>query len=162
MIDFLLPTYNLNLMYAQKLAGDVPEDKMCAQPVAGRVMNHPAFLLGHLTWASDSAAGLLGAQGGHAADWRELFGMGAKPLADRSQYPAKADLLKALEDAHARLSAAVSEATPEMLAQPAPERMRSRFATLGQMIHGLMTAHEATHLGQFSAWRRAIGLPSVF
>jgi len=53
-------------------------------------------------------------------------------------------------------------ATSEALAQPAPERMRSRFATVGQMIYGLMTAHEATHLGQFSAWRRAIGLPSVF
>jgi len=67
--------------------------------------------------------------------------------------------MKLWRKAHARLSAAVSTATSEALAQPAPERMRSRFATVGQMIYGLMTAHEATHLGQFSAWRRAIGLP---
>lgn len=161
MIELVLPTYNLNLAYAQKLAADVPEDQMCAQPVPGRVMNHPAFLLGHMAWASDSVAGMLDQQPTHA-DWKELFGTGAKPLAERSRYPAKADLLKSLEDAHIRMAAALAKATPEALAAPAPERMRSRFPTVGHMALGLMTAHEGTHLGQFSAWRRAMGLPSVF
>ena len=30
-------------------------------------------------------------------EWKELFNMGAKPLADRVRYPSKAELLKALE-----------------------------------------------------------------
>jgi len=162
MFEYVLPTYNLNLMYAQKLVADIPDDRMCAQPVDGQLMNHPAFLLGHLAWAGDSAAALLGAVGGHAGDWRELFGMGSKPLADRSKYPPKAELIKALEESHARVAAAVTSASPEALTQPAPERMRARFATVGQMVAGLMTAHEATHLGQLSAWRRALGMPSVF
>jgi hypothetical protein len=50
---------------------------------------------------------------------------------------------------------------PEALARPAPERMRSRFPTVANVLLGLMTSHFASHLGQLSAWRRAVGLPSV-
>jgi hypothetical protein len=162
MLDLLLPTYNFNLTYAQKLAADVPDDQMCAQPVPDRVMNHPAFVLGHLAWASDNVIKFLGQEPALTADWKELVVTGGKPLADRSRYPAKDVLLKALENAHTRLAAAVATATSETLAQPAPERMRARFPTVGSMLLGLMTAHEASHLGQFSAWRRAMGFPSVF
>ena len=162
MMDLVLPTYNFGLVYAQKLVADVPDEQMCAQPVPDRVMNHAAFVLGHLAWASENGVKFLGNQSARAEDWRDLFGMGATPQADRSRYPAKAALLQQLEEAHAHLAAAVGKATPETLAQPTPERMRGRFPTVGSMILGLMTSHEASHLGQLSAWRRALGLPSVF
>ena len=163
MMDLVLPTFRANLWYTQKLAADVPDEQMCAQPVAGRVMNHPAFLLGHLAWAAgDVAADKLGLPPACPAGWKELFGMGAVPQADRSRYPSKAELLKALEDAHARLADAVTKAAPETLAQPAPERARERFPTVGALLIGLMTSHEASHNGQLSAWRRAMGLPPVF
>ncbi len=148
MRDLVLPTYNFNLTYAQKLAADVPD--------------HPAFVLGHLAWASDNGLKVLGQEPALTAGWKELVIMGAKPLADRSRYPAKDVLLKALENAHARLASAVATVAPETFAQPAPERMRARFPTVGNMLVGLMTAHEASHLGQFSAWRRAMGFPPVF
>jgi DinB superfamily len=161
MKDLVLPSYNLTLNYARKLAADVPDEQMTAQPVPGRVMNHPAFVLGHLAWAGDVACWLLGQPPAHA-DWKELFGMGTTPQADRSLYPSKADLVKALEDAHARVIDALDKAAPDALTQLPPERMRSRFPTVGHALLGLMTSHESTHLGQFSAWRRAMGLPSVF
>jgi hypothetical protein len=162
MLDLLLPTYNFTLLYAQKLVADVADDQMCAQPVPGRTMNHPAFTLGHLAWANESAVGQIGTPGPAAAEWKELFGMGAKPLAERSRYPSKAELLKRLEDAHARLAAALRSASPEALAKQPPEPMRMIWPTVAHMLLGLMTAHEAGHLGQLSAWRRALGLPSVF
>ena len=163
MTDLVSNVSRLNLWYSQKLVADVPDEQMCAQPVAGRVMNHPAFLLGHLAWAAgDVATGLLGLPPACPEGWKELFGMGAAPSADRSRYPSKAVLLQTLEDAHARLADAVAKATPETLDRPAPERMRSRFPTVGAMLVGLMTAHEASHNGQLSAWRRAMGLPPVF
>ena len=162
MIDLVLPSYNFNLVYAQKLVADVPDEQMCAQPVPGRVMNHPAFVLGHLAWASENGVKLLGEESAGAAEWRELFGTGATPLSDRSRYPAKAALLQRLEEAHARLAAALGKATHAALDQPAPERMRGRFPTVRHMLVGLTTSHEAAHLGQLSAWRRALGLPSVF
>ena len=162
MLDLVLPSYSFNLLYAQKLVADVPDEQMCAQPVPGRVMNHAAFVLGHLAFASENGVRFLGEQAARAEEWRDLFGMGATPQADRSRYPAKAALLQRLEEAHAHLVAAVGRATPEALAQPAPERMRGRFPTVGSLLLGLMTSHEASHLGQLSAWRRALGLPSVF
>jgi hypothetical protein len=161
MLDAVLNTYRLNLDYARKLVADLSDEQLCAQPIEGRVMNHAAFVLGHLAWTSEAGAGLLTTPSARAAELKEQFGMGAKPVADRLQYPSKAELVKSLEDAHAHLITALSEATSEQLAQPAPERMRSRFATMGQMVFGLMTSHEGVHLGQLSAWRRALGLPSV-
>jgi len=163
MMDLIMPAFKLNLWYSQKAVADVPDEQMCAQPVAGRVMNHPAFVLGHLAWAAgDVALDKLGLPPSCPAGWKELFTMGAQPSADRSRYPSKAELLKGLEDAHARLGEAVTKASPETLAKPAPERIRDRFPTVGALLAALMTSHHASHNGQLSAWRRAMGLPSVF
>ena len=161
MKDMVISIYALGLSYAQKLVADVPDEQMCAQPVPGRVLNHAAFLLGHLIWAEDSALGLLGRKPMLGPEWRESFSMGKAPGDDRSQYPSKETLIKTLEEVHGRLVAAFAEATPEVLAQPAPERLRGRFATVGTAAMGLMTMHRSLHLGQLSAWRRALGLPSV-
>jgi uncharacterized damage-inducible protein DinB len=163
MFDLILPAFKLNLWYSQKLVADVPDEQMCAQPVPGRTMNHAAFLLGHLAWAAgDVAMNFLGLPPMCPAGWKELVGMGAQPLPDRSRYPSKAVLLKALEDAFARLGEAAPKASAEMLNQPGPERLRDRFPTVGSMLVGLMTSHHASHNGQLSAWRRALGLPPVF
>ena len=76
------------------------------------MLNHPAFLLGHLAWsAGDVAAEHLGLPPACPAGWKELFGIGVQPLPDRSRYPSKAVLLNALEDAHARLADAVTSAS---------------------------------------------------
>jgi hypothetical protein len=162
MLELALQNYAFGLTYAQKLVADVPDEQMCAQPVPGRVMNHPAWLLGHLAWASENGTAFLGQTSPWGVEWRELFGMGTTPQTERSRYPAKAELLRRLEEAHAHLAATVGKATPEVLAQPAPERLRGRFPTVGNVLLGLMTSHESLHLGQMSAWRRALGLPSVF
>jgi hypothetical protein len=162
-MDLIIPTFKLNLWYSQRLVADVSDEQMCAQPVPGRVMNHAAFVLGHLAWAAgDVASGFLGLPLMCPEGWKDLFGQGAQPLADRSRYPSRAVLLKTLEDAHARLAEAAPKAKPELLAQAGPERMRDRFPTIGSVLVGLMTSHHASHNGQLSAWRRALGLPSVF
>ena len=153
LFDLIRPTYDFALTYANKLVHDIPDDQLAAQPIPGRVMNHAAFLLGHLAWANDNGVRFLGLEP-KLADWKDLCGMGAKPVPDRDRYPDKATLLAALADAHTRLADAVSKATPEV--------MRARFPSLGPFYAGLMTAHYANHNGQLSAWRRACGLPPVF
>jgi uncharacterized damage-inducible protein DinB len=163
MMELILPVFNLNLWSSQKLVADLTDEQMCAQPVSGVVMNHPAFILGHLALvAGDFAGSFVGLSPICPAGWKELFNQGAKPLADRSLYPSKAELLQKLEEGHARLAEAVAKAKPEVLAQPAPEKMRQRFPTVGGLLAGMMTSHEASHNGQLSAWRRAMGLPPVF
>lgn len=161
MLEWVRPTYAFALNYAKMLVADVPEEQMTAQPVPNRVINHPAFLLGHLAWANDNAVALVGGAP-QLAHLKETYGMGAKPSADRATYAPKSQLIDWLGQAHRSLLAAVESATPEALAKPAPERMRGMFPTVGTMLAGLMTGHYTNHLGQLSAWRRAMGLPSLF
>jgi hypothetical protein len=161
LLEWVRPTYDFALIYAKKLVADVPDEQMTAQPVPGRMMNHPAFLLGHLAWAKDNGVAMLGGTP-RLAHLKDLHGMGATPRTERSAYASTAQLIEWLEAAHAALRVAVEGATPAQLAAPPAERMRARFPTLGTMLAGLMTGHFTNHLGQMSAWRRAMGLPSVF
>ncbi len=159
MLDLALSLYKFNLTYAQKLVADVPDDQFCMQPAAGKVLNHPAFVLGHLAWASKRALGYATKGAPADVEGADLYGMGATPQADRARYPSKEKLLGALEEAHASLAAAIAKAKPDLLNQPAPEKVRGRFPTLAHLLMHMLTTHEATHLGQLSAWRRAKGLP---
>ena len=161
MQDVVLLLHASNLNYAQRLVADIPEDQMCAQPVPGRVMNHAAFLLGHVAWVNDGIASLISGAPQRLADWKEVHGMGANPTADRSCYRSKEELLNAYAEAHARLAEAYTNASPEVLARPAPERMRARFPTVGHVAITMMTSHGALHNGQMSAWRRAMGWPRI-
>jgi hypothetical protein len=162
MLDLFLPLYNFNLAYTHKLVDDIPDERLCEQPVPGVSMNHAAFLIGHLAWSKDRLAEMLGGGPSQFPDaWKPLFAMGSKPLPDRAAYPSKAELLAAFDAAHARLPEAVNNASPELLASPAPERMRSRFPTMQNVVVGMMVGHFAMHLGQLSAWRRALGFPSA-
>ena len=161
MLDLALHLYGMNLAYAQRLTADLTDEQFTAQPVAGREMNHAAFVVGHLAWVTDYGRNLFGLEPAFPPTWKDTFGMSAKPVADRASYPSKAELLSALEAGHARFAAACAAATPEQLQAPSPENRRARFPTLGHIILHILTNHEAIHLGQLSAWRRALGLPAV-
>lgn len=162
----ILGVYGFNLAYAKRLVDDVSAEQFTAQPrVDGcAVPNHPAWVLGHLANTSGVfGATLLGVEPHQRDGWKELFGGGSKPLSDASLYPDKAALLAALEESHQHIAAAFDKAGDARLAETNPaERLRPIFPTIADMIVFIMTSHEATHLGQLSAWRRAMGLPSVF
>jgi len=126
------------------------------------VMNHAAWTIGHLAWANNNGIVLLGGEPVIPPQWNDLFATGTKPAADRSAYPSKVELLTTLESSHVRLAEAWQHASAEALAKSPPERMAAAFPTLGHMLAGLMTGHYGSHIGQFSAWRRALGMPSAF
>jgi DinB superfamily len=161
MIEEIRPLYDMALIRAAKLLADVPDERMAEQPVEGCVMNHAAWTIGHLAFASDNGLSFLGLQPALDHTWKERFAMGSTPVSDRLRYPAKQVLLAEHRAAHERLLAAAATAEPEVMAQPSPERMRDRFPTIRSLLLGLMTAHEANHLGQLSAWRRAMGFAPV-
>ncbi|MDB5294801.1 MAG: hypothetical protein JWO31_784 [Phycisphaerales bacterium] len=162
MFDLILPSYAFAPTYVHKLVDDVPDERWCEQPVAGVALNHAAFTVGHLAWVHDSVTQMIGGTPDLPAEWKPLFATGAKPLPDRSAYPPRDALLAAFDAAHAKLGSVVLTADPAALAAPAPERMQKRFPTVGAMLAGLMSMHYGSHIGQLSAWRRAIGMPSVF
>lgn len=161
MIDAVLALHQRNLDYARRLTADLNDDQLCAQPTAS-LMNHAAWVLGHLALVADFYACLLGRPSELPPNWHSLFGMNSCPEPDRSRYPSKAELLAALEKAYANVEQAIQAQPPSFWDQPpADPRWQSRFPTNRHMLLAMLINHDATHLGQLSAWRRALGLPKV-
>ena len=79
MTDLIVPTFDRLLGIAQKLMADVPDERMTAQPIAGVVMNHAAWIIGHLAWANNNGLVLLGAEPAVPPQYKDLFGTGTKP-----------------------------------------------------------------------------------
>ena len=161
MLAIAAPLIEQNLGYARRLVADLADEQLAAQPVPGVAMNHAAWVVGHLAWVCDVGATLLGEAAALDPGWKDLFSSAAKPLPDRAAYPAKGVIVTAYETAHTRLAGLALAASPELLHGLPPERFRARFPTLAHIVLHMLTNHQAVHLGQLSAWRRAGGLPAV-
>lgn len=159
----VLITWRRNREYALRLAGDIPEPDLIAQPIGwndpARVMNHPAWILSHLTlYAGVMDAVLRGVPFPDPID--DPFGAKSKPSPDPWAYPP--GLVGRFRDAHDAAARALEAAPDEIFARQTPlERWRAAHPTIGDLTVMLMVKHESGHLGQLSAWRRARGLPSV-
>lgn len=61
------------------------------------------------------------------------------------------------------MSQIVKELDPSVLAQKTESKeISSIFPTKGHLVVYVLTSHEATHLGQLSAWRGGKGMGLVF
>ena len=160
MLEHVVRAADVNVDYAKKLVADIPEEKMCVQPVAG--MNHAAWVLGHITYVLDSMVSVFDEKPAMSAEWKALFNLASKPEADRAKYPSKAALLEAYQAALERIVGLIKAASPEQLAAEFPNpRLRPTLPTVGIAMVHILTSHQGVHLGQLSAWRRAQGLGSV-
>ncbi len=157
MIEEILNSYRISLDRVRGLVADLNEDQMVSQPAA--LVNHPAWTIGHLIYSAQLIGEEMGIDPWMDEAWLELFHTGATPQADMAIYPSKEELLNALDAAAATLSEKLQTMTDDDLAGPLPdERHRNGFPTLGHAILHILTVHTAMHLGQLSAWRRAMGL----
>ena len=146
--------------FARKLAAGNDEGKMTYQPAPG--MNTPLCVFGHLAVCTEYGLKLLGRPTSCPEAWHAAFGIGSNPAEPPSPQPTKADLLAALASGHARLNAAMAEATPAQSSTANPfDFLAKALPTVGDLLAHLTSSHPAMHLGQLSAWRRLNGLPGV-
>jgi len=157
----ILITWRRNGAYALRLVGDLSDSQMTSQPILGRVLNHPAWILSHLTLYTTIAAAMLrNSPFPDPAD--HIFGPKSEPSAEPGAYPARTALIEQFKTAHVDAEAALIAVRDDVLASPTMlERWRPLHPTTGDMLVTLMVKHESAHLGQLSAWRRAWGLPRV-
>jgi DinB superfamily len=161
MLETELNVNRFMIWYFRKLVDDVPDERMAEQPFPG--VNHPAWIVGHLAWSTDRARWLLGLEPELPAEWTTMFGFGSKPSPTRGDYPARDELIQAVEQGFERLRDQVASATPEQLGQPSPNARTKEFLpTVKDGIVLLLTGHLGTHLGQLTTWRRMIGMPPLF
>jgi hypothetical protein len=158
--ETILAAFRFTLGYAEKLAADLSDEELAVQPHAG--MNHAAWTLGHVALGSDFVALLLAAPTVTDKRWMATYGPRSMPVSDRSRYASKDELLATMRTTHARAIELLAAATAEQLAGPNETPFFPvEFPTVGALITHLMTTHAALHLGQLSAWRRALGKGSV-
>lgn len=146
-----------NRWMVPQMVADVAEERMAEQ--FGTMVNHAAWLLGHMTIGLNFAAELCGSDYRAPADWQPLFEPGSVPTADRARYPDKATLLAEIDRAGAAVENRLPALDADALCKPFPvESYRSFWPTVGDGVVFLATTHFAYHLGQLSAWRRGLGL----
>jgi hypothetical protein len=151
------------LRYGRMLAEDIPAEQFTRLPRPG--MNHPAFLLGHITLVTSRALAAVGRE--DLADIPDgctaLFSAGRQCLENDEGYPSKDDIVAFYAKRHEDAIAALRDTPDEVYRQdnPADRESRARFPTVGSLVNFIVNCHHMAHLGQLSAWRRAMGLPSV-
>lgn len=154
-------TWKRNGAYALRLVDDLAPELWTTQPIAGRTLNHPAWIFAHLNVYTPICIALLRAQP-FDDPIDHPFGQKSEVLADPAAYPSGHDLILAYRKLHDQADHALEHAASGTLAAPNPlERWRTLHPFVGDMIVTLMVKHESAHLGQLSAWRRAMGLPRV-
>ena len=160
----IIKQYDFNLEYARVLVHDLTADQMTVIPANG-LENHPAFTLGHLVSGSALLAEDLGGEFEMPDKWADLFlrkgpGDPRKPDPDKSKYPSKELLLIELEDQHNKVRKLLNSTDEKKFSEKIKWRFSSYMPTLLDIIVFMCINHEAMHLGQLAAWRRAMGLNS--
>jgi len=90
------------------------------------------------------------------------FGMRSSPQGDAKIYPPREQAIDAYKLSHDDAELALVDCDPGLFAEDVPlERWRASHPKVADMTVMLMAKHESMHLGQLSAWRRAMGLGRV-
>jgi hypothetical protein len=152
-----------SISYAEAAVKDIPAGTFAHMPHAN--MNHPAFCIGHLSLYPNRIFSLIG-QPKLVVDkpgYPELFAAGVQCVEQDGRYPAKDEIVAYfLERSHAMLK--VVEAVPDDVfarENPLEGRIKEVFPLVGNAVNFMLNNHNMMHLGQISAWRRAMGMGSV-
>jgi hypothetical protein len=156
-----LHSFAYSLDFLREQVADVCPADMVAQPEG--IRNHPAWVVGHLTYSCQLLGGVVGLQPWLPDDdWARRFGTGSVPVANLPVYETKADGLAILRDGQARITRAVGGMSDSQLDRPFPdESHRQLFPTVRHALTQVLVGHAAFHVGQISVWRRAMRLPPM-
>ncbi|MEM7807206.1 MAG: DinB family protein [Planctomycetota bacterium] len=156
----LLQSWQMNGDYGAALCEALDESHKVAQPTCQpvRPVNHPGWILAHLNAYHPLIRDLVA--GGSPADPIDhRYGRKSQVVLDADEYPPLAQLQTDFARGHEEVAAALRSADESTLLREMPiERFRARFPLVGSCLAYLVVRHESLHLGQFSTWRRTMGL----
>ncbi len=156
----VLHSFEYCLDFLREQVADVSPSDMVAQPAP--IKNHPAWVIGHLTWTCQLLGGAIGMAAWLPENWAQRYGTGSQPAADPDLYESKTDALAILDDARDRIRDRIQKLDDALLDQEFPdESYRQVFPTIRHALTQVLVAHTANHIGQITIWRRAMGLPSL-
>jgi DinB superfamily len=159
--EIILPGAKMTLGLVQAMNADIPADKFARMP-DGVDTNHPAWAMGHLSIYFDMVLELLGrpelAKPNDA--YMELFKNGSQCKDDPNGtiYPSKDEIMSYFVERMNTTIDAVAAADGSVLSAANETMMSERFPTVGAVANFMLGHHVMMHVGQISAWRRAMGL----
>ena len=161
----VLHSFSYALDYLREQVADVDEADLAAQPISeggSRIMNHPAWIVGHVTFACQMLGEVIGVNQWLPSGFAAQFGPGSRPLNNAAVYEPRSTAMVKLDDAQARIITAVEALTDARLDEPFPDpAYREVFPTIRHALTQVLVGHAAYHIGQLSIWRKAMGLKEV-
>ncbi len=165
----------LGISYARRLLDGIPKDQFAtyARTTLGTTLgttqgtiesNHPAFVCGHLSLYAPRILSELGQDPTAIAvpdAYESLFSYKATCQDDPQceTYPGAEELIGHLMAGYTAVADALDQTDDGVFQVENPhEPMRGKFPTLGSAHAFYVSGHFMMHMGQLSAWRRAIGL----
>ncbi|HEX8522796.1 MAG TPA: DinB family protein [Tepidisphaeraceae bacterium] len=146
--------------YLREQVADVGDEQMAQQPRG--LANHAAWTLGHVIFSCQLLGEVVGVKPWLADEWTTLFGTDSVPSSDAAAYPSRAALLAQLDAAQRRLIAGVEALSAAQIDAPFPDpAYHDVFPTVRHALTQVMVGHVAHHVGQLTAWRKALGLPRL-
>ena len=159
-INPVLHSFAYCLDFLREQIADIDGPKMVAQP--NGVINHPAWVIGHITAATHLLASTIGVPKWLSKDFINRYRTGSVPVADASVYENKNDLLMTLREVQTRITQRIEEMTDDELDQLFPvESYRHVFPTIRHALTQILIGHTAYHIGQVGVWRKGMGMPPM-
>ena len=157
-IDLLIDRLQTARKWTRDLLADI-EDACWFDPPAPGV-GHVAWQVGHLAASQVVLVHVRCFNRVYteqvSASFRDTFGRGSKPVADRSAYPPLADIRATFDRIHRESIDLISGINPAELGESAFGEPHLMFKTKGEAI--VMAAmHESFHAGQIALIRRLAG-----
>lgn len=166
LVDIILPGAKMAMGYSEALLNGIAAKDFARLP-KGINTNHPAFVYGHLSVYPDKIMpeiGLARLSKPDHAKWVELFDAGKECRDDPSGtiYPSMEAIVSRYRERYAALVEALPSVDESLLWAMNPnEKARDRLPTQGARLNFYLNGHTQMHLGQVSAWRRIMGMPSA-
>lgn len=159
-IEPVLHSFAYGLDFLREQVADVADADMTAQP--NGIVNHPAWVVGHLTFVCQMLGGAIGLVPWLPDDWAPRFGPGSKPVAESSLYESKDKALAMLREAGMRFTRAIDQLDDSRLDTSFPvESYLEVFPTIRHSLTQVLVGHTAFHIGQLSIWRTSMSLPPM-
>ena len=159
-MENVLHSFAYALQFLGEQLDGVPSADMVKQP--GGIQNHPAWVIGHLTFTCQMIGGVIGIEPWLPDGFEKRYGSGSTPVSNAGAYESKEDALARLGEARDRIIRAVEGLSDAQLAQPFPApAYRYVFPSIRHALTQVLAGHTAFHIGQISVWRRAMGLPAM-
>lgn len=157
----IVPPTRMAMGLFEKMLREIPAEKFARKP-QGVNMNHPAWILGHLSIYPDYVVESVGrkelAEPDEAMTALCKDGTECRDDADGSIYPSKDALIDRFLSRMNTALDAIERTDDAVLAGPNTMFGQESMPTLGALLNFLTAHHMMMHMGQVSAWRRMMGM----